>query len=79
MFFVPAPAGATIIAGVAGSPDDVVEFAYESGAAMLDGFVAPNRRLGLGYDADQSSAPNVNVEADGITLFRAAVTWVTGG
>ncbi len=79
LFFVPAPAGATLIAAVAGSPDNVVEFAYESGAAMLDGFVAPNRRLGLGYDADQSGAPNVNVQADGITLFRAAVTWVTGG
>ncbi len=79
LFFTPAPPGATLIAGVAGNPDDVMEFAYESGAAMLDGFVAPNRRVGLGYDADQAGASAVTIEAEGIALFRAAVTWVTQG
>ena len=32
-----------------GSTSNVVGFAYESGAAMVGGFTAPARRVGLGY------------------------------
>jgi hypothetical protein len=79
LFSVPAPAGAVAVAGVSGSPENIVEFAFEAGATMLDAFVAPNRRVGLGYDADQGPTPVVTIEPGGITLFRAAVTWATGG
>ncbi len=79
LFYAPAPAGATIVASVAGDDEDIVEFAYQAGDAMLDGFVAPGRRIGLGFDADQGANPIVTIQPAGIALFRAALTWVTGG
>ncbi len=78
VFNVPPPPGATIIATLPGQPD-VVEFTYDVGDVMLDDFEAPNRRVGLGFDADQGPMPTVNIEPDGITLFLAALDWATGG
>ena len=43
---------------------------------MLDAFSAPQRRVGLGFDADQGAGA-VTIEPDGLTLDEAAVLWAT--
>ncbi len=78
LFIVTPPDTATVVATLPASAA-AVEFAYEAGTPMLDDFEAPNRRIGLGYDPDQTAGPSVVIEADGRTLFEAAVVWVTGG
>ncbi|MBV1860567.1 MAG: hypothetical protein KUG77_19295, partial [Nannocystaceae bacterium] len=75
LFFTAAPAGADSIASVSGSADDIVYFTFDQGDTMLGGFSAPRRRVGLGYDADQSAGA-VSILPDGQTLFDAALTWV---
>ncbi len=75
LFFTQPPAAADSIASVEGESDDVVYFTFEQGAAMLGGFPAPRRRVGLGFDADQAAGA-VSILADGQTLFDAALTWV---
>jgi len=71
------PLGANLIASVPLFPLAIVEFAFEGDDAMLGGFVAPRRRLGLGFDADQGNGA-VTIEDDGLLLFEAAVIWITG-
>ncbi|MBC8069984.1 MAG: hypothetical protein IAG13_16725 [Deltaproteobacteria bacterium] len=68
------PIGAVEIASVPGVPADVVGFAFEQDAAMQGGFIAPRRRVGLGYDADQGAGA-VTILVDGLVLFEAAVLW----
>lgn len=74
-FSVEVPASARIIATTPGSPQ-ATYFAYEAGVAMVGGFVAPARRVGLGYDADQTpQVSTANPTPIGLALFRAAVVF----
>lgn len=68
------PVGATLVASAIVNPNAIVEFAFDSGAAMQGGFIAPRRRIGLGLDADQG-AGGATILADGVVLFEAAVLW----
>jgi hypothetical protein len=76
-FFTAPPIGAVEIASIPDAPADVVEFAFDQDDAMLGGFVAPRRRVGLGYDADQGNGA-VTILDDGLVLFEAAVLWAIG-
>ena len=66
---VPGPA-AVIIAEMADSPTHKVIFGYTAGAQMVGG-TAPARRVG--YAIREVLAANLN--ADGLKLFDAAITW----
>jgi hypothetical protein len=66
---VPGPA-AVIIAEMADSPTHKVIFGYAAGAQMVGG-TAPARRVG--YAIREVLAANLN--ADGLKLFDAAITW----
>lgn len=62
------------VANVPGLPDQNVVFGYLAGAPMVDGFVAPARRVGFGVYADPGLS---SVTTDGQALFDAAVKWAT--
>jgi len=62
------------IAAALGTPDLSVLVAYLPGAEMLNGFVAPGRRLCLGL---HSAVPE-QYTAQARALFRAAATWALG-
>jgi hypothetical protein len=47
-------------------------FGYEKGAAMVDAFVAPARRVGF-FAADTTME---NLTSDGLKLLNAAISWV---
>lgn len=76
LFFTLPPPGAIEVASVTGIPASVTYFAFDEGDAMLAGFLAPQRRVGLGLDADQGAGA-VTIEPDGLALFEAAVLWAT--
>lgn len=72
---VPGPA-ATIIATIADDPTRAAIYVYEKGAALFDASLkAPARRLYFGM-LDNTF---VNLNADGIKLFDAAVLYAAGG
>lgn len=60
------------IAAVNGAPEKVTIFAYEKGSTMVDGFVAPGKRIG--FFAASNSEP-VLTDA-GRQLLTAALTWM---
>ena len=66
--------GATNIAVIPGYPDKRLIFAYETGASMEAGRLAPSRRVAFflhTYDWN-------HMLPEGITLLDAAVTWAAG-
>src|SRR5690606_34014401 len=67
---VPGPE-ATIIATTADSPDRAVIYAYDQGAALIDGSPAPEKRVFFMLTDDTFLALN----DDGLALFNAAVEW----
>jgi hypothetical protein len=67
-------ASAVRIATVAGDPTRVVIYGYEKGAALIDGTPAAGRRVNSG-GTDNSF---VQLNADGLKLFDAAVDWARG-
>ena len=80
-------AGATIVADFEGDPGKAGVFAYERGATMYNGFVAPARRVGF-YTSDSNfhlltavygppaNDPDLRDWYVGLRLFDAAVRWV---
>lgn len=76
-FFTSPAIGATAIASEPNAAGNVVDFAFEEGATMEGGFVAPRRRVGFGLDADQGNG-STTILTDGLTLFEAAVLWAIG-
>jgi hypothetical protein len=77
LFFTVPPAGAQVVASVAGNAAQVVYFAFDEGDTMLGAAIAPARRVGLGYDRDQQAPSNVTITDDGLALFEAAVSYAT--
>ena len=77
LFFTTPPAAAQLVASIAGQDDQIAYFAFEEGDAMLGGTIAPARRVGLGYDRDQTGGNAVTITDDGLVLFEAAVTWAS--
>lgn len=69
----PAP-GATIVATMADDPTHAAIYAYETGATLIDGSKAAARRVHFLLTNDTFSELN----ADGLTLFDAAVVWASG-
>ena len=65
---------ATRIATVAGNSEQVVIYGYDEGAAMIDGFVAPARRV-FTFMSDEAF---VNLTPNGQTLVGATVSWALG-
>ena len=74
LFWTTPPMGALEIAAVSGDATEVAYFAFDAGDPMLNAFVAPRRRVGLGYDADQSGG-GASLTGDGQAIFEAAVDW----
>jgi hypothetical protein len=76
-FFWGTPSPAAIrIAHAAGQPDHVTFFAYEKGA-MMDGAVAPAKRVQF-FHASHSPDPidpNLYLNATGLTLLDATIAW----
>jgi hypothetical protein len=71
----PSPAGIRI-AHLVGQPDKVTYFAYEKGA-MMDGAVAPAKRVQF-FHATHSPDPidkNLYLNANGLKLLGAAIDW----
>lgn len=66
--------GATVIANQVADSTKASIFAYDAGASMDGGFVAPERRVGLWM----RKAHTDDTTADGWTLFVAAVEWAGG-
>ena len=68
------PGGAPLtIASIMGSPTELIDFAYEKGAATATG-TAPARRIALGWKT--SAVQNLTI--DGFKLFSAAIDWTAG-
>lgn len=65
---------ATRIATIAGNPDQVVIYAYDTGTTMIDGFVAPARRV-FTFLSDDAF---MNLTPTGQTLVAAAFSWAAG-
>jgi hypothetical protein len=76
-FFYGTPSAAGIrIAHLVGAPDKVTYFAYEKGA-MMDGAVAPAKRVQF-FHATHSPDPidkNLYLNANGLKLLGAAIDW----
>ena len=70
-------ANAVLVASRTGQPTQIVDFAFDEGDTMEGMFMAPARRVGLGYDADQGPSQFAAPTDDGLTLFEAAVVWAT--
>jgi hypothetical protein len=60
------------IATIVGHPDEIAIFAYAAGASMVNGTVAPARRMGFFIHR------NTSYSADGLKLFDAAVDELLG-
>lgn len=69
-FGKPGP-NATVVATVPGVPEQAVIYGYETGAEMMDGFIAPARRVQI-FLSDLAF-PALN--PDGMALFDAALSW----
>jgi len=69
IYAFPSPA-AKVIATIIGKPNEAAIFAYAAGAAMIDGFKAPAKRMGFFIHRDTDYSP------DGIKLFDAAVDYL---
>lgn len=72
----PGPSAAVI----ARAPNEVgqaVVFAFEAGALMGGGLLAPARRVGLGADVDANGAlpSTADLSEQGVAMFVAAVQW----
>jgi hypothetical protein len=61
-----------IVARLPGEPTRATLFAFEQGATMADGFIAPARRVG--FPGGQTPTPGTTQSVD---LFEAAVLWAT--
>ena len=69
-----APGGSPIaVASIMGSATELIDFAFEKGAATATG-TAPARRVGLGFKT--SAVQNLTI--DGFKLLSAAVDWTAG-
>ncbi len=75
IFHVDPPAAAQIVVGRVLNPAQIVVYAFETGDAMLGGFVAPAPRVGFGVDVDGGVGDNGQLAADGLAMFEAAVAW----
>jgi hypothetical protein len=77
-FFWGTPGPAAIrIAHAVGQPDRVTFFAFEQGATMMDGAVAPAKRVQF-FHASHSPDPidpNLYLNATGMTLLDATIAW----
>jgi hypothetical protein len=67
---VPAPS-ATIIAAMTDDPTQAALYAYDTGASMVGGFVAPARRVHI-FQQDNAFAV---LNQDGLKLVEAALSW----
>jgi hypothetical protein len=68
------PAGAPIrVASVMGQPTQLIDFAYEKGAALMTG-TAAGRRVAFGFRSNVIS--NLTIEA--FKLFSAGLDWTAG-
>ncbi len=79
-------AGGTIITNFEGDPGKAGIFAYEKGATMADGFVAPARRVGFYLSSDNfhlltaaygpaEKDPDLRAWYVGLKLFDASLRW----
>lgn len=77
-FFWGTPSAAGIrIAHLVGQPEKVTYFAYEKGAAMMDGAVAPAKRVQF-FHATHSPDPidkNLYLNANGLKLLGVTIDW----
>ncbi len=67
-------AGAIVIGTLRGEPDKAAIFAYEKGATMDAGFLAPARRVSFFLWADTFE----QIRPEGLALFKAALQWASG-
>lgn len=72
----PGPSAA-VIARAPNAESPAVVFAFEAGAIMGSGLVAPARRVGLGADVDANGAlsSTADLSEQGVAMFVAAVQW----
>ncbi|HYE32610.1 MAG TPA: PA14 domain-containing protein [Methylomirabilota bacterium] len=66
--------GVQVVATIADNPNRALVYAYDKGAAMLNGFTAPERRVMLFYGDDTASLLN----DAGLKILDAAVDWAQG-
>lgn len=64
-------AGAIVIGTLRGEPDKAAIFAYDKGATMDSGFLAPARRVSFFLWADTFE----QIRPEGLALFKAALQW----
>ncbi len=69
-------ANAVVAATIVGEPDHAASFGYESGTAMVGGFIAPARRTGL--FTTESAINGMQAGSKGWALWDAAVKWTAG-
>jgi hypothetical protein len=69
----PLPTAARV-GSIVGNPNRWILFGYDTGAAMVGGFVAPGRRVGYPIHADG----NAKLNGNGWALFDAAIRWLAG-
>ncbi len=69
IYAFPSPS-AKVIATIIGKSDEAAIFAYAVGATMIDGFIAPAKRMGFFIHRDTDYSP------DGIKLFDAALDYL---
>jgi len=62
---------AVVIASVPGVPDQALIYGYDTGTTLVDGSLAPARRVELFLSDDAFPALN----EDGVALFDAALSW----
>ncbi len=68
------PAGSPIrVASLMGQPTQVIDFAYEKGAALMTG-TAAGRRVALGFKTDVVQSLTI----EGFKLLSAAIEWTAG-
>jgi hypothetical protein len=67
--------GALVAATVPGEPEKAAVFAYEKGATMPSGILAPARRVALTFFG---KANFDNLNPDGLALFDAGIRWAAG-
>ncbi len=63
-----------VVATIADNPQRALVYGYNKGAAMINGFVAPERRVMLFYGDDTASLLN----DAGLKILDAAVDWAQG-
>jgi hypothetical protein len=74
LYTVPAVAAERFVVRTV-NPNQVIGFAFEAGATMENGFSAPARRVGLGFDHDRVQPSSTLMTAAGEALFEASVLW----